>query len=91
MIFGKLKNYLLLILSGLLAILAFLLKIFGSRSKRLKIESEFLKARVHRDAEIMNRENELEKQSQSRRAQAARDDSIARTPGRLWKDDTDDT
>ena len=84
MIIGKLKTYGLILLSGLVGILALVSGVLGRRSKRLKIEKEFLDARIRRDVEIMERDNELQGQTDSRRAQAARDDSIASDPNQLW-------
>ena len=95
MILGKLKTYALLILSGLVAVLAFLLKIFGSRSRRLKQQAETYKAQANRARVVAERDNEIEGQTQSRRADAAKElketggSSTFRDPNKLFDDDPD--
>ena len=56
----KLKTYALLISSGLVTVLAFLLKIVGARSKRLSRQNEKLKANVQHQREVMQKDKEVE-------------------------------
>ena len=67
------KNRLLLILGGLLAVSVFLLKIFGSRMKRLKKQKERLQAHAERVANVMNADLEIEEQTRSRRTDALKE------------------
>jgi len=73
MIFGTLKSYALALLAGLAGVLAVVVKLLGSRSKRLEIERDYLKAKANRDRVIIERDYELEEQARSRRADIARD------------------
>ena len=97
MILGTIKNYALILLAGLVGILAFLLTLLGSRSKRLEIEKEFLEARVNRNKVIAEKDNELEAQERSRRAEIKKEldegasDFLANPNDGWLRDDTDDT
>ena len=60
MLIGRLKTYLLLILSGLLTVAAFLLKLSGSRSRRLKRQAENAKARARHAEDVMRNDIEVD-------------------------------
>jgi len=67
------KNRLLLILAGLLTASVFLLQIFGSRMKRLEKQKEKLQAHVTKTRIILERDNEIEEQTRSRRTDALKE------------------
>ena len=88
---GKFKIYIMAGMAGLVGVLAFAVKILGSRNKKLSSQRDYLKARVHRDHAIMERDNELESQEASHRAEVRNSDRIARDPNKLWGESPDDT
>ena len=56
----KLKTYALLILSGSVTVLAFLLRIAGLRSKALSKQNDKLKATVQHQKDVMVKDKEIE-------------------------------
>ncbi len=60
MIFGKMKTYGLILLSGLLSASIFLLKIFFVRSKRMEKRAEEASARAHHAKVVMTKDKEIE-------------------------------
>jgi hypothetical protein len=94
MIFGTLKSYAIALLAGLAGVLAVVVKLLGSRSKRLEIERDYLKAKANRDRVIAEKDNEFEAQARSRRADIARDlddgslDTLS-DPASQWQDTAD--
>jgi len=94
-IFSTIKNYALAALAALVGILAILAKYMGAKSKRLEIERDYLKARVNRDRVVAEKDNEIEEQTRSRRADAIKEledtgaSDALRHPDGLWNDETD--
>mgnify|MGYP001826581473 CR=1 FL=1 len=66
LIWGKMKTYALLILSGLVSVLGLLLTISGSRSKRLKRQAETYKAKAHHAKKVMEKDVEIEREHDER-------------------------
>ena len=71
MILGKVKSYALLILSVLAGLLAFLLKMSSSRSKRLKTQSEHYKAQAEKAKEVVKKDIEISTDADERTKKAA--------------------
>lgn len=71
MIFGQLKNYLLATLAGLATLLAFLLKIFGSRLKQQKQRADQAEARVDHALSVMEEDKEIEREHDIRTEELA--------------------
>lgn len=69
----RLKTYGLLILGGLLTVSVFLLKIFGLRSKRLKTQRDTYRKERDERQYAMEKDNEIEAQTRSRRADAKKE------------------
>lgn len=69
----NIKHYALLILSGLVAALAFLLQFVGARSKRLKYEAEAFKAKAHHAKTVMEKDKEIDLEYDKRTKELADD------------------
>lgn len=83
MIWGRIKTYGLLILSALAAVLAFLLKIFASRGKRLKIEAETYKAKAHHAKSVMKKDVEIDREYDERTEKLAEEIERKKTSSEL--------
>ena len=83
------KNRLLLILGGLLTASVLLLKIFGSRMKRLEKQRDRATAQANKQREVMEADVDIEEQTRSRRVDALKelddtgDSSLFSDPNRL--------
>jgi hypothetical protein len=60
MILGRLKTYLLLTLSGLATLLAFLLKLSTTRSRKLKQKAETFKVQAEHARNVMESDAEID-------------------------------
>lgn len=83
LIWAKIKTYGLLILSGLVSVLGLLLTIFGSRSKRLKVEKERVERQYQRAKEVMEKDVEIELEHDERTEKLADEIEKKRTVGEL--------
>jgi len=68
-----LKTYGLAILGGLVGVLALLLKLSGSRNKRLKTQAETFKAKAHHQRVVMQKDVEIEREHDTRTEEIAKE------------------
>lgn len=79
MLLQKLKSYAYSILGSVIALLSIIL--LNERRKAAKKKAEEYKAIAHRATIIAERDNEIEGQTESRRAEAAREVEKGKHPG----------
>lgn len=73
MILQTLKTKALLILSGLVGFLVFLLSIFGARTRRLKQRNRQLEASYQKSREVIQKDLEITEQTRARRVDALKE------------------
>jgi len=84
-----LKSNVLLVLSGLTAVLAFLLKLSVSRSAKLKQQSENFKARAHHAKVVMQKDAEAVREHDIRTEELASEVKEKRTSSELRNPNSD--
>ena len=95
LILGKLKLYWWAIVAGIMAVMAAIIKFLTHRNSQLREKAEYAEAYAHRAKVIVDRDNELEAQARSHRAEVKReiedtgDSSDFRDPNKLWRDSED--
>lgn len=88
-VWATIKTYGLLILSGLVAVLAFLLKISGSRTKRYKEQSETFKAKAHHAKTVMKKDVEADREYDERTQELAKEIEDKKTSKELSDPNSD--